>query len=133
MNPGGGVSDAVIVGLISLVGTLLGGLVVWLANRAYNRASAAKIICDASTNLIKPMKKQISQLIEDGKKHDEERRKDRALFERFKCVIRAYAERVIYLTNGINELTTQMHASKIIPNWHPDAWIPPEVLDDDED
>lgn len=132
-------SEGVLLGLMGFAGTVVGGLFVWLGSRSKNKADAAKVIQEASIELITPLRARVTELEplvgrvrdleEKEKQHAEELKKSQKLFERFRCVIRQYADRVIYLTNGNIKLSDQLRRYGHVPIWQPDEWLPPEVED----
>lgn len=125
-------SEAAQITLISALGTLVGGLIVYFASRKVNKASALKLMTESTVKLIKPLNDRIDDLESATAKLIADNRKQKKQITKFWCALRAYADRISYLMQGIKVLITQLLDNDHTPEFFPDEWLAPEVSEYDE-
>lgn len=103
-----------------ITAAIAGGLVVKVLDLIFGRkrdkAEITKMITEAAEKMIKSLTDRVTTL-------EKELRTVKRKLER-------YAERVIYLMNGIQTLIKQIEEKKEVPCWKPDEWDPDEEGDD---
>lgn len=108
-------SDGIIVAILGALSTVAGGIIVYLASRKKNQADAADAVTDAALALINPLKDRLEELEAKVKKQENEIANLRRQLDR-------YADRIIVLMRGIENLIKQIGELGEKPCWEPDKW-----------
>jgi septal ring factor EnvC (AmiA/AmiB activator) len=108
-------SDGIIVAILGALSTVAGGIIVYLASRKKNQADAADAVTDAALALINPLKDRLAELEAKVKKQENEIANLRRQLDR-------YADRIIVLMRGIENLIKQIGELGGKPCWEPDEW-----------
>lgn len=108
-------SDGIIVAILGALSTVAGGIIVYLASRKKNQADAADAVTDAALALINPLKDRLAELEAKVKKQENEIANLRRQLDR-------YADRIIVLMRGIENLIKQIGELGAKPCWEPDEW-----------
>lgn len=108
-------SDGIVVAILGALSTVAGGIIVYLASRKKNQADAADAVTDAALALINPLKDRLAELEAKVKRQENEIASLRRQVDR-------YADRIIVLMRGIENLIKQIGELGEKPCWEPDEW-----------
>lgn len=108
--------------VIGLIGSLIGGLIVFFGGRRKNKADAADVVADASISLVKPLTDRLDDMEEKTKLLETKVKTLEKDLNTVNNKLARYASRVISLMNGIQRLIKQIGDLGAAPCWEPDEW-----------